>query len=266
MAIWRINGIVLAQKEHIRTLFQKADGLLVVAANGFSIAEGFAILRNSPWFETEFSDYIKKYGFQAPIQAMTYPYPHSAEYQEFYQRLMKQIHYDKPESAVMKDLKKLTAGHPCFVLTTNGEDRFVQAGYPENDVFYMEGRFNHRRDHSYIDRQDLKEIESADLLETAIYPGSAQFKKKVQDLNEFLNRHHRILILELGVSATNGWLRPVIQQIMMQNTESYLIEMNQKPNPVSGSYSDRVIQIPGELESSLKALDQIIKQSQNKMG
>lgn len=253
------NAVSSQQKQDIRSLFEQADGILVVAANGFSIAEGFAILKNSPWFASEFADFQKKYGFQAPIQAMTYPYSDPKEYQTFNSRLMKQIHYDKPVSEVMKELQAITSLKPTFVLTTNGEDRFVQAGYPEQDVFYMEGRFNHRTDHSLIKREELDEIVSGNQIETAMYPQSAAFKEKVTDLNRFLQQHPRLLILELGVSARNEWLRPVVQRILSGNRQAWCIEFNQMPNPIPSAYANRVIQIPGSLQSTLSELKSIVQ-------
>lgn len=247
-----------AEETKIREDFARADGILVVAANGFSIAEGFAILRNSEWFAREFADFQQKYGIQAPIQGFSYPWTDPGEYSRFYSRLMKQIHYDKPVSEVMKDLQKITETKPSFILTTNGEDRFVQAGYPEQDVFYMEGRFNHRSDHSFIPREELEKITSGNQLETAVYPQSQAFAQKVRDLNEFLSFHRNLLILELGVSAGNGWLRPVIQQIMTGNPAARCIELNQMPNPVPATYADRVLQISGDLKESLKKLAYII--------
>lgn len=39
-----------------------ADGIVVCAANGLSMAEGFAILRPSPWFDSRFSDFVRSTG------------------------------------------------------------------------------------------------------------------------------------------------------------------------------------------------------------
>lgn len=241
-------------RAELRSIFEQADGILVAAANGFSISEGFAILRNSPWFSREFADFQRKYGFQAPIQAFTYPYQDPDEFRTFYTRMMKQIHYDKPVSAVMLDLQSITRRRPSFILTTNGEDRFVQAGYPEQDVFYLEGRFNHRADHSRIEREELNQITSGDQLESAHYPESAAFRQKMDDLNRFLARHPRLLILELGVSARNGWIRPILQQILVGNPQSFCIELNQIPNPVPEAFSNRMLQIPGNMQESLSEL------------
>lgn len=245
-------------KEEIQSLFHQADGIMVVAANGFSISEGFAILRPSSWFSEKFSDFQRKYGFQAPIQAMTYPYSEPEEFGKFYSRLLKDIHYDKPVSPVMKDLQKVTDKLDCFVLTTNGEDRFVQAGYPEDHVFYMEGRFNHWKDHSYIRREDLDQLRSGSQLESDDFANSDLFRSKINDLNAFIVSRPRLLILELGVSARNGWLRPVVSQIMSTDPEAHCIELNQIPNPLPQAYTNRVLQISGNMQSSLEKLSEIV--------
>ncbi|WP_301090891.1 hypothetical protein, partial [Faecalibaculum rodentium] len=118
------------------------------------------------------------------------------------------------------------------MLTTNVEDRFVQAGFPEQSVFYLEGHLTHRADHTPLQKQDLAEITSGDQLETAGYPDSRQFQEKLRDLHRFLAAHPRFVILELGVSAGNWLLRPLISQMLQAFPASRLAEFNLQPNPV----------------------------------
>lgn len=237
-----------------RQWLQECDGILVAAANGFSMAEGFAILKNSPWFASNFADFQKQYGFAAPIQALFYPYPDAKEFNKFYSRLIRLIHYEKPVAAVMKDLQTLTAKKPVFILTTNIEERFVQAGYPEASVFYLEGRLTHTASHQPLAKAELGSIGSLQDLEVSGYPYSEAFHKKMDDLNRFVNSHPRLLILELGVSAQNQFLRPILNQILQADPYARLIELNLISNPQNPAFQNRILQISGDLSENLHRL------------
>lgn len=231
---------------------KESDGILVAAANGFSIAEGFHILRNTPEFSRRFEDLNRKWNLLAPIQGFQPPFSESDDFPLFYQRLMKDIYYEKPESDVMRALKKITAVRPVFVMTTNGEDRFVQAGYPEQDVFYLEGRFNHTLDHQLIPEENLDQIRSPRQLESSGYPGSAHFRSRMEALQDFLRAHPRTVILELGVSANNPFLRPLILQILQILPQSRLVTYNLQAVPVNRQYSSRILQVEGSLTENLE--------------
>lgn len=58
-------------------------GLVIYAANGFSMSENLAILRPSGWFSENFADFIQKYGFQTPLQGLNYPFPSPASLMRF---------------------------------------------------------------------------------------------------------------------------------------------------------------------------------------
>ena len=244
---------------------EQADEIIVCAANGFSISEGFAILQPSQWFENNFSDFIRKYDIQIPLQGLQ-GYIHDGKpFSEFYERLLRQIHYDKPVSEAMKSLQEITSNKAAFILTTNSEDRFVQAGYPEKDVFYLEGRMNYRKDHSRIERNELSSITSPADLEMNGYTNSTHFQNKINDLNAFLQAHPRAVILELGVSANNGWIRPLVRQILEYSPQIHFIEMNLKANPMSlypAKDAGRIIQIEGPLTEKLS---QLAKEVRNKL-
>ncbi len=248
----------MSEQIKMRNNFQKAadwiresDGIIVCAANGFSISEGFAILRPSRWFSDNFQDYIQKYGIQTPLQGLNYPYRDPESFSKFYTRLMKGIHYDKPVSSIMKTLQQITEHKPAYIVTTNAEDRFVQAGYPEQNVFYLEGRFTHRTNHEPIPEEELSSIQSPQQLETAVYPGSPAFNRKLNNLNAFLNKHPRFVILVLGVSAGNGYLRPLIQQMMQIYPASRLVELNLDKTHTFAD-PNRILDLEGNLEESLE--------------
>lgn len=236
-------------------LIKNADAIVIAAANGFSIADGFAILRPSTWFDENFADFKHKYGIQVPLQGFQYPFKDPQEFSKFYSRMVKGIHYDKKISPILTILKEITAGKPAFIITTNSEDRFVQAGYPEKDVFYLEGRMTHDKNHQYIPKEKLSMITSGSQLEMDNYPNSGHFAAKMKDLNQFLNNHPKFVLLELGVSYSNYFLRPLINQMLEIYDQSALIELNLQPNPVLPAFASRTLQIAGPLEKNLEVLN-----------
>lgn len=240
--------------EQIKQEIAQSDGLLIAAANGFSIAEGFAILMPTAWFDEQFSDFVRKYGFRAPIQALSYPYPSEEDFNTLFSRMVSLIHYDKPVSPLMKDLQKITENHPAFILTTNSEDRFEQAGYPARDVFYLEGRMTHRKDGSFIAREELPLIRSAADLETDQYVGSSSFQEGMQRLERFIRIHPRLLILELGVGQQNQLIRPLLFQIMDLLPQARMAILNQSAAIVPFRYQNRVIEVQGSLTSLITDL------------
>lgn len=239
-------------------MIKEADGIMIAAANGFSIADGFAILRPSKWFHENFADFKSKYGIQVPIQGIQYPFSDPREFNTFYSRLIKGIHYNKEITPILKTIKEITAAKPAFILTTNSEDRFVQAGYPQKDVFYLEGRMTYTKDHQYIPEDKLDRITSIEQLETAGYPGSQHFLNKMKDLNHFLTDHPRFVILELGVSYNNYFLRPLITQMMENYPYSYTVEFNLQPNFVNPALQKRTLQIAGPLQKNLEILKDML--------
>lgn len=65
-----------------------ADGIVVCAANGLSMAAGFAILRSGSRFDSRFSDFVQKYGIRTPLQGLQTSFPRPEEFSRFYSRLL----------------------------------------------------------------------------------------------------------------------------------------------------------------------------------
>lgn len=240
---------------------EQADGILIAAANGLSMSEGFSILRPSVWFNENFADYIRRFGIHTPLEGLDYPYLDHRDFTQYFVRLMRSIHYDKPVSELMENLLVIARTKPFCVITTNVEDRFAQAGFPEADVFCLEGRLTHRLDHSLIQKKDLQNITSICELELAGYQQSENFQKHLADLQKFVQEHQKLAILELGVSAGNQFLRPLINQILGFSAENRLIQVNLSPLPAKPDYQSRVLSFTGPLAQTISALKTDLKAS-----
>jgi len=58
--------------EDISTKIKQADAVLVTAANGFSISEGFNLFANNQSFKDTFRDFQARYGVQSIFQGMNF--------------------------------------------------------------------------------------------------------------------------------------------------------------------------------------------------
>ena len=59
----RMNEMMEEKYKQIAEKIKDADGILLGASNGLSIAEGYNIFANDERFQSYFSDFKKKYGF-----------------------------------------------------------------------------------------------------------------------------------------------------------------------------------------------------------
>ncbi len=225
------------------------NAYLIVSANGFSIAEGFKILGPSSWFEKNFPEFAAQ-GISSPMMGLQYLRGHA--FTTFYDRLIKLIHFDKPQSEVMGLLKQITQGHDTFILTANIEDRYAQAGFDRSQIFEMEGRLTFDQNHQPISRAHTTSITDPNQLETFDYVESPHFQERLNALREFVSTHPNLTILELGVGTRNGLLRPVVFQIMEQDPKANLVIFNMEKSPVPPEFANRTTWKLGPLEPSLK--------------
>lgn len=131
--------------ERIAAEIRMADAIIIGASNGLSITEGFHLFADNLWFQTNFDDFRARYGWRRILDGMFHSFATEEEKWGFWSRLAYLASYQKPVSNVMRQLRALTADKPTFVLTSNGEDHFVPAGFAAENVFEMEGTFTHNR-------------------------------------------------------------------------------------------------------------------------
>lgn len=58
----------MEQYKQIAEKIKEADGILIGASNGLSIAEGYNIFANDEKFRSHFTDFQRKYGIRSLIQ------------------------------------------------------------------------------------------------------------------------------------------------------------------------------------------------------
>ena len=135
-------------EENFRNIYkaiQEADALLIGASNGLSISEGYNIFADDHWFQKDFGDFRSRYGIRNILQGLFFQYPTEESKWAFFSRLISRKCYLEQPGPVMEDLYRLVSSKDYFIVTSNGEDHFVPAGFDRDKVFEMEGRLTQSR-------------------------------------------------------------------------------------------------------------------------
>ena len=77
----------MGQYEQIAEKIKGADGILIGASNGLSIAEGYNIFANDERFRSHFSDFQRKYGIHSMIQGSFGGFETENEMWSYYSRM-----------------------------------------------------------------------------------------------------------------------------------------------------------------------------------
>lgn len=146
----------MEQYNQIAEKIKEADGILIGASNGLSIAEGYNIFANDERFRSHFSDFQKKYGIQSLIQGSFGGFASENEMWSYYSRMAYYYMYHDESSPLMKSLYALVKDKPHFVVTSNTDDHFAMAGFDRKAIFEIEG--------------SLKDMQCARGCHDAVYP------------------------------------------------------------------------------------------------
>ena len=125
----------------VREKIAQADAILMGASNGLSISEGFNLFADDRWFQENFGDFRAKYGIHSVLQGAFFQFPSQGEKWAFWSRLVYRKSVDVQPGRMMLNLYRLVAGKAYYVVTSNGEDHFVPAGFAPEQVFEIEGKF-----------------------------------------------------------------------------------------------------------------------------
>ena len=125
-------------------IIKEADGILIGASNGLSIAEGYNIFADDAWFQENMGDFRDKYGLRCVLHGFSVPMKVEEKW-AFVSRLVKAKAMQDEPSEIMKNIYALVKDKEYFVVTSNAEDHFVPAGFEADRVFEMEGKLTQMR-------------------------------------------------------------------------------------------------------------------------
>ena len=134
----RMNEIMEEKYKQIAEIIRDADGILIGASNGLSIAEGYNIFTNDERFQSYFSDFQKKYGFRSLIQGSFSRFESENEMWSYYSRMAYYYMYHTQPNTLMQTLYALVKDKPYFVVTSNTDDHFAMAGFERQHIWELE--------------------------------------------------------------------------------------------------------------------------------
>lgn len=264
--------------QEIRKIVNEADGVLIGASNGLSISEGYNLFADDSWFRENMGDFRSRYGIHCMIQGMAFPYFSQEEKWIYFSRIIKGKCIQNEPSQIMKNMNELVKEKDYFVVTTNGEDHLIPAGFLSERVFEMEGKLTEMScsngccDDVYSSKETALRIAEAEKKREGLdkflpkcpkcggnmevnYGESSSFidqrswQKKAAGYREFVNRFRgkRLVVLEFGVGRRNQMIKvPFMQLVSVEPLAKYI------------TFNKEEIYIPQEIQNKSIGVDQDI--------
>ena len=125
--------------ELLKNEIQNADAVVIGAGAGLSTSAGFTY--SGERFEKYFSDFIKEYGIRDMYSGGFYPFPNDEIRWALWARNIYFNRYVKASKPVYDELFSLLKDKDYFVITTNVDHQFQNAGFDKKKLFYTQGDF-----------------------------------------------------------------------------------------------------------------------------
>lgn len=241
----------------VLTKIEEADAIIIGASNGLSISEGIHIFADNSSFQENFGDFREKYDFRSIIQGCFFPFPSEEEKWAFFSRMYNYFLYNKEASPVMKNLFELVQDKNFFVVTSNIDDHFRQAGFPQERLFEIEGNSrnvqckNGCHDQIYpgdellsemAEKQEDGKVPSDLIPKCPVCGGPMQvhlevdrnflkgeaWQKSFQAYQDFIKKAHgeKLVLLELGVGARNQMIKAPFMNLANHEEHATYITFN----------------------------------------
>ena len=128
-----------AQIEWLRAALDAADAVVIGAGAGLSTSAGFTY--SGERFERYFSDFAEKYGIGDMYSGGFYPFPTREEFWAYWSRYIFINRYQDAPKPVYDELLELVLDKDYFVITTNVDHCFQEAGFDKKRLFYTQGDY-----------------------------------------------------------------------------------------------------------------------------
>lgn len=273
--------------KQIAKKIKDADGILIGASNGLSIAEGYNIFANDERFQSHFSDFQKKYGFGSLIQGSFSRFETENEMWSYYSRMAYYYMYDTQPNALMQTLYALVKNKPYFVVTSNTDDHFARAEFERQHILELEGNMkdmqcaNGCHDKLYSNQEvilEMRKHEKGMEIPLAYLPKcpkcggamqihvpvnqnfirGAEAQKSYQKYQEFIEHFHgkKLLILEFGVGARNQMIKAPLMKIAEKEPNAFYITFNRGEIYIPIQIKDKSIGVDGDLSEILPKIEE----------
>ncbi|WP_121614324.1 Sir2 family NAD-dependent protein deacetylase [Mesobacillus foraminis] len=273
----------------VLTKIEEADAIVIGASNGLSISEGIHIFADDLSFQENFGHFREKYGFRSIIQGCFYPYPSQEEKWAFFSRMFGYFLINKKASPVMKYLYELVKDKNYFVVTSNIDAHFTQAGFPKERLFEIEGNCrNLQCSHTCHNRiypgdeilnkmaqnQENGKVPS-DLIPTCPECGGSMqvhievdrnflrdesWQSSLEAYQDFIKKAHgeKLVLLELGVGARNQMIKAPFMNVTNHEENATYITLNKgRELYIPEEIAPKSIGIDGNIAEVLQQLVQM---------
>lgn len=130
-----MSDLVQAKK-----LLQEADYVLVGAGAGFSAAAGLTY--SGKRFRDHFRPFIERYGMTDMYSAGFYPFAGEEEKWAYWAQHIWVNRFAPGATALYRQLSDLLAGKNFFIITTNADGQFDEAGFADERIFRVQGDYS----------------------------------------------------------------------------------------------------------------------------
>ncbi|MBP2058775.1 NAD-dependent SIR2 family protein deacetylase/predicted cupin superfamily sugar epimerase [Lactobacillus colini] len=259
---------------------KEADRILVTASNGLAISEGINLFANDSRLRKVLGDLVDKYHLTSLLQAFSFPYKDELDYWRMVARVAEYYNYNYQASIYMKQLKKLLAGKPYFIWTSNTDYYFVQAGFDR--IFEVEGNWmtgvctSHPDEHGTFNLSEklhtIYQKDQANTLTSVDLPRcdkcNAQLslnvageyfqpdRSQIDSLRKFLveSEGSKLLVLELGIGAHNQLIKEPSMELVASYPDSRYITINKGEINIFPDIADRSIGFLAGIGDALEAI------------
>ena len=261
-----------------------ADAVVIGAGAGLSTSAGFVY--SGERFELYFGDFKAKYGFQDMYSGGFYPYSTLEEYWAYWSRYIWINRYKNAPKPVYDDLLSLVADKDYFVLTTNVDHCFQNAGFEEKRIFYTQGDYglfqcsgpchaatynNEETIRHMIDEQADMKVPSEliprcpkcgkpmtmNLRSDSYFVEDEGWHQAAERYADFLRRHEclRVLFLELGVGySTPSIIKYPFWRMTAANPNAEYACINQGQAVAPSQIAPRAICINEDIGTTIQKL------------
>ncbi len=273
-----------AQTEALKQLLDNAQAVVVGAGAGLSASAGLTY--SGPRFQAHFGDFIAKYHFHDMYTAGFFPYGAPETYWAYWSRHIYWNRYEREVGAPYTLVRRLVQDRDYFVITTNVDHCFQQAGFDKKRLFYTQGDYGlwqcarpcHQT--TYDNEQAVRRMvaEQKDLrIPASLVPrcpvcggpmrmnlrcdasfvqdeGWQQARSRYED---FLHRHaeKRLLFLELGVGGnTPSIIKYPFWRMVRDNPNAFYACINLEDACAPSEIAGRSLCIEDDIGGVLKSL------------
>lgn len=267
-----------------KSIIKESDAIIIGAGSGLSTAAGLKY--SGVRFQKNFSDFIDKYKLTDMYTSGFYPFPTLEEKWAYFSRHIYLNRYEPGVLPLYKILLNFVKEKNYFIITTNCDGQFYQAGFNSENVFATQGDYtkfqcdkpcsNTLYDNRKMVEKMVKEQKScripSELLPTCPLCGSKlvphlrvdetfiendEWYRSNKRYLDFIDRYKdkRITLLELGVGFnTPTIIRYPFEQLTTALENCILIRVNMDNIQQMYEINKSSILIDGDIESFIQLI------------